>query len=268
VEQTNCNYCGETRKTGFFSSSDFSYVKCPKCGLVYQDPRPTFSELKKKVYTDRYFKYELRNQENFFSLMKLNLRDFNFIKLTSAMKPGQRRFLDIGCATGLLLDHMRSREWRTEGVELCRESADYAKKKLKLRVHHSSLEQKKFPTGLFDVVHMSHIIEHVPDPVQTLKEVYRILKPGGILFIITPNVQSLQAFLFRETWRSAHKDHLHLFSIKTLRRYLESADFRIISQFSYGGLAAGIRTRFLKRPLDSLAKRLNLGDVMAFACRK
>jgi 2-polyprenyl-3-methyl-5-hydroxy-6-metoxy-1,4-benzoquinol methylase len=268
MENVRCNFCGtDNRSRKVLQSDGFRYVRCRKCGFIYQDPRPSFSHLKNIVYTDKYFNYELRNQDNFFALMKLNLGDFGFDGITARM-PARKRFLDIGSATGLLLNHVRSRGWVPVGVELCGKSAEYTKKHFGIHVHNTTLEQVHFPGGYFDAIHMSHIIEHVPDPLFTLKEVRRILKPGGILLIITPNIASLQAFLFGKKWRSAHKDHLQLFSTRTLRMFLENAGLSVKKQFSYGGIGVGLAPAFIKKPVDKIAKALNFGDVTAFMCVK
>jgi len=272
LEFTACGSCGTINRRIFLSAGDFTYTRCRACGLVYQNPRYTFEHLKKKVYVKKYFHYEFRNQDNFFNLMRLNLRDFGFNRIVGEKGRG-RRFLDIGSATGLLLNHMKGLGWKTEGVELCRESADYACGQFGLKIHRTTLEETAFPGGRFDAVHMSHIIEHVPDPAGTLSEVYRVLKPAGHLMIVTPNVESFQAHVFGSRWRSAHRDHLTLFSTKTLGRYLRKAGFVVLRQFSYGGLLVDItqKNRFLKfiKPVvDRLAKFLNWGDVTAFLCVK
>jgi 2-polyprenyl-3-methyl-5-hydroxy-6-metoxy-1,4-benzoquinol methylase len=234
---------------------------------VYQNPQPDFEHLRKRVYVKKYFNYELRNEKNFVHLMGLNLRDSGFFKLTEKWGKG-KRFLDIGCATGLLLAQMRKKGWLVEGIELTKESASYARKKYKVKVHNNVLEKVNFKKETFDAIHMSHVIEHVPDPFQTLKEIHRILKVNGLFLIITPNYGSFQAFWFREKWRSAHKDHLTLFSIRTLSSMLKQVGFRIVCQYSYGGLAKGIPPVFLKPVMDRLSRIFNIGDVMVFLCRK
>lgn len=263
----SCGYCGSEKHKKVFDSPNFSYVQCNRCGLVYQNPQPDFEHLKSKVYINKYFKYELRNENNFVHLMELNLKDSGFLSLTEDWK-GKKRFLDIGSATGLLLSRMKKRGWVVEGIELTKDSAQFARKKYGVKVHNKVLEAVKFQEGAFDAIHMSHVIEHVPHPTQTLREIYRVLKKNGLFLIITPNYGSFQAMWFREKWRSAHKDHLTLFSKRTLSSLLKKNGFKILCQYSYGGLAKGIPPVFLKPAMDRLARILNVGDVMVFLCRK
>ena len=99
-------------------------------------------------------------------------------------------------------------------------------------------------------------------------EVHRILVPGGDAVVVTPNIDGLQARLFREKWRSAIADHLTLFSLKTLRKMLAASGFQVLKTVTWGGLAKGSVAGIVKRPVDYLAKRLSFGDVVLMLARK
>jgi 2-polyprenyl-3-methyl-5-hydroxy-6-metoxy-1,4-benzoquinol methylase len=197
--------------------------------------------------------------------MKLGLKDIGFDELFSGRGPGLG-FLDIGCATGMLLNHMRQKGWRSVGVEVCAESARYGIEKFGLDIRIGTLEQAGFPDRSFEAIHFSHLIEHVPDPRALLVEVRRILKPDGHMIVTTPNVTGMHARFAGRSWRSAIPDHIYLFSKKTLRRMLVETGFDIARLISWGGIPAGRRPDFIKRPADRLAKMLNIGDVMLFHC--
>jgi SAM-dependent methyltransferase len=266
VRTISCNLCGGRRYRKYLTAKDYSFVKCAGCGLVYQNPQPVFDDLKYR-YGQGYFEYELRNEENFFNLMKLGLQDIRFFELTEGVEQ-QGLFLDIGCATGMLLAFLRDRGWGVHGVELCRESAEYGISGKKLDIFIGTLEEAAFPGAHFPVIHFSHLIEHVPDPRHFLSEVNRILRPGGYAVIVTPNIDGLQARLFRERWRSAIADHLTLFSRRTLRRILMESGFEILKTVTWGGLAKGTVPELVKRPVDYLAKRMGFGDVVLVLTRK
>jgi 2-polyprenyl-3-methyl-5-hydroxy-6-metoxy-1,4-benzoquinol methylase len=264
LEKVRCNICGGEDTGVFLRMEGWTYRRCRSCGLVYQNPRPVFHDLKKR-YRGNYFAYELSNQQNFFNLMKLGLRDIGFEHLFDGDCRG-RWFLDIGCATGLLLNHLKQKGWRTTGVELCRESAEYGIQRFGLDIFIGTLEQAAFPDRFFDVVHFSHLIEHVPDPRGLLAEVRRVVKPDGHVVLTTPNAGGLHARFSGPGWRSAIPDHVYLFARRTLRRLLRETGFRVVRQVSWGGIPAGRRPDWLKRPADRLAKALNVGDVMLFHC--
>jgi 2-polyprenyl-3-methyl-5-hydroxy-6-metoxy-1,4-benzoquinol methylase len=261
-----CNLCGGRRHRRVLETPDYTFVRCTDCGLTFQNPQPLFDDLKAR-YGEEYFDYELRNEENFFNLMKLGLRDIRFFERTSSLD-GSKSFLDVGCATGMLLSYMRNRGWNVQGVELCRESAEYGMRSKRLNIHIGTLEQAGFPDASFPVVHFSHLIEHVPDPKAFFLEVRRILQPGGFAIVVTPNVEGLQARVFRERWRSAIADHLTLFSKRSLLKMLEATGYRILQTVTWGGLAKGSVPLLMKRPVDFLAKRLGFGDVVLALARK
>jgi 2-polyprenyl-3-methyl-5-hydroxy-6-metoxy-1,4-benzoquinol methylase len=265
LESIQCNICGSDQSRLFLKLEGYAYQKCVICGLVYQNPRPAFNDLKKR-YGVAYFDYELCNQENFFNLMKLGLRDIDFDSLYSHVK-GKKKFLDIGCATGLLLNYMQKRGWDCHGVEICRESAEYGMERFGLNIFIGTLEQASFPDSSFHAVHLSHLIEHVSDPSALLLEIRRILKPEGYMVLTTPNVSGMQARVSGKNWRSAIPDHVYLFSKKTMKKLLSNTGFNIYTQLSWGGIPAGKRPDVIKKPVDRLAKLLNVGDVMLFNCK-
>ncbi len=265
LEDNPCPLCGSRKFRLRLPGEGFRFVECRSCRLVYQQPRPRFQDLRER-YRSEYFRYELDNAANFFALMKLGLKDAGLEEVRPGAVAGLAgdRFLDIGCATGMLVADMRSRGWDARGVEICRESAEYGIRERGVDIFVGTLEEARFPADSFSIVHFSHLIEHVPDPRALLREVRRILLPGGYAVVTTPNVDGFQARLFGPRWRSAIADHLTLFSRRTLRRLLEEEGLRTLRVRTWGGLALGAAPAWLKRPADRLAKRLGFGDVMLF----
>lgn len=255
-----CALCGSAEAVSFLRAEGVLFVRCRSCGLVYQNPRPIFEQLRVR-YDEQYFSYELANEAAFLRLIELGLRDIRFERLAEGTA-APRRFLDVGCATGMLVQSVQGRGWQAEGVDLCRESAEYGRLHRGVAIRVGTLEEAAFPDGSFTVVHFSHLIEHVPDPRGFLREVSRILAPGGWAIVTTPNIDGLQARLFGAGWRSAIPDHLTLFSRRTLARLLKECGLAPRRTITWGGLAMGTAPPWLKRPVDRLAKRCGFGDVV------
>jgi SAM-dependent methyltransferase len=156
----------------------------------------------------------------------------------------------------------------TMGVEVCRPAAQYGIEQRGCDIRVGTLSDASFPDGSIDVVHSSHVIEHLTDPIAFVDEIWRILKPGGYIFVATPNAAGLQAKLFGARWRSAIADHMVLFSKRTLGRLLSEHHFAIERIKTWGGLGVGTAPLWLKGPVDRLAKRVGFGDVMIMRGRK
>lgn len=137
----------------------------------------------------------------------------------------QGRILDVGCGVGALLEALSLLGWETEGIDtdatvvaLCQGRG--------LNARVGLLEEQHYPDGSFDVVTMMHVIEHVPDPLRTLREVYRILRPGGRLIMLTPNLNSLGHQRFGIDWLGLDiPRHLCLFTSSTLTQVVEAVGF-------------------------------------------
>ena len=262
-----CVLCGSADNRFLYEVSGARFVRCSDCGAVFQNPMPHTRHLHERYGSD-YFSYELENETAFFTLMKLGLEDVGFSSLERGSFD-ERRFLDIGCATGMLLEDLRDRGGGdVYGVEVCRESVQYGRKKRGLRIFNGTLRQAEFPEEIFDVAHASHLIEHIDEPVSFMEEIRRVLKPGGYAIISTPNIGGLQSRIFKERWRSAIPDHMVLYSKQTLHRLLVRTGFQVCKKKTWGGLAAGLAAPFLKNILDKTAKRFGFGDVMIFLARK
>jgi len=151
------------------------------------------------------------------------------------------RLLDIGCGGGGFLAHMRDHGWQVQGVEPDPDAARVARERLGLNVATGTLEGAALPAASVDAVTMHHVIEHVPDPIALLGECSRVLKPGGRLVAITPNVESFGHRLFKSCWRGLEPPrHLHLFSLPALQACADRVGLHTESLRSIGRLSREI----------------------------
>lgn len=137
----------------------------------------------------------------------------------------QGKLLDVGCGSGEWLLTMRELGWQVDGVDFDDNAVKVARQK-GLNVACGDLHQQNYLNDQFDAITLNHVIEHVPDPIRTLVECRRILKPGGKLAIFTPNGASLSHRLFKQDWRGLETPrHLHVYSNDSLLRLLQQAGF-------------------------------------------
>jgi SAM-dependent methyltransferase len=128
------------------------------------------------------------------------------------------RLLDVGCGNGSFLAMMRDAGWDVQGVEPDPVGGRIAQERFGVPVIVGTLAEARLNDQSFDAVTLSHVIEHVHNPVALLQECHRVLKPGGRLVVVTPNVESRGHQVFGEHWRDLDPPrHLYLFSLRTLR---------------------------------------------------
>ena len=101
--------------------------------------------------------------------------------------------LDIGCASGYFLDIAQKNGWQIDGIELSQDLAKQAEALLNIQIYSLTLEEVNFASNYFDVVSMFDVLEHLSDPAKTLEEISRIMKPGGILVVNFPAIDSIFA---------------------------------------------------------------------------
>lgn len=263
-----CALCGGARFHPLWNCGSFSFVRCADCGLIQQNPQPEEGAVLER-YDRSYLDYEVERQFDYAALERKALDDLCLEEATETLRAEAEergrlpRVLDVGCATGALLSDFKARGWECLGVEPCAPAAAYGAKRFGLDIRPSTLGEAGLEAGSVDLFHASHLIEHLNDPGAFLDEARRILAPHGLLALTTPNADGFQARLLGSAWRSAIYDHLYLFSVRSLERLLEAHGFAVLRLITWGGWAAGLRPRFLKRPLDRAAKRHGFGDVVA-----
>ncbi|NJP07488.1 MAG: class I SAM-dependent methyltransferase [Chloroflexaceae bacterium] len=136
--------------------------------------------------------------------------------------------LDIGAGAGLFLALAQQHGWHVAGVEIAAYGPRYAAQQFGLTIHHGTIDDAHLPAEQFDVVMLQDTIEHVTNPRALLREVHRLLRPGGALIISTPNFHSLGRRLLGSRWALiSPAEHVHLFCIETLDHALTSAGFAV-----------------------------------------
>lgn len=234
VESVPCPYCGAADGTRLATEyGSIGIVRCG-CGLIRTSPRARDPE--RNYWGDRaaYF----REAALIFGGRAPHHRDPNYLEelaFIAEYVPGGR-FLDVGCNMGMLLRHARRMGWDAWGVEPSPSLSSLAREELGLNVLNCWLsEVPEELRGTFDVVALSDVFEHVPDPLGMLREARRMLKADGILYVKVPNgpfsifKQTVLRLLRRPAvdglWDAY--EHVVHYSDVTLGRMLEKGGFQV-----------------------------------------
>lgn len=210
-----CDLCGHDKARSYPNpANNPRIVRCVSCGLVYTYPRPSDDEYLKVSATDPMVWRPPDFLEDREGARYRALLD----ELATLKSSG--RFVEIGCGHGFTLKLARERGYEVYGVELQDHLADYARKELDLNVTTGELTDASFASEFFDIIIMWNVLEHGLSPTRLLEEVYRILRKGGIVSILVPNVESFNARKNPDWWSDYHFYH---FSSRTVKQYMLKA---------------------------------------------
>jgi SAM-dependent methyltransferase len=236
-QKNECTLCGsalEVVLTGLTdnrlgSPGSYEIRRCVHCGVEQTFPIPSAAELKALYETyynfggetgTRYTRW--REQFLFSSLYRAWIwldGDVAFHE-----RRGQGRLLDIGCNEGRGLRIYARNGFQVEGLEL-NETAAKVARNAGFEVHTCLVEEFS-PVNGYDVAILANVLEHSPDPRKMLRDVQRILAPGGQVWISCPNSRSWLRKVFGRSWLNWHVPfHIFHFSPKTLRRLLTDTGF-------------------------------------------
>jgi 2-polyprenyl-3-methyl-5-hydroxy-6-metoxy-1,4-benzoquinol methylase len=225
AEVVLCPLCGGEMHTMLFVKRGYPIVRCNACTLVFSNP-----QVREDVVLDEYRSGGSNDLwvDVLTSPRQLELDREKFVEILDELEPyrGEGRLLDVGTSIGLFLRLAVDCGWEGVGTEFGRRALAYARDELGVNVVDRPIEELD---GVYDAVTVLSVLEHVNDPRAFLREVRRLLAPGGAVYLIVPNVDSLACRVLHE--RAATFDgrnHLLYFSPRTLRGLLEREGFDVV----------------------------------------
>jgi len=247
-EINQCTFCGGDHFYGLFEQRDknfdfyekFTLEQCENCKVIFTSPQLTQKELEKyypkgyyafdKIKTKeesrkvrlRLFLYDLYyNNSLGNNILKILCSPFKFLIRGTQIIPGQK-LLDIGCGSGQFLYEMKQFYMDVQGIE----PGKIFKSDFNIK---PDLIKAKYKKESFDLITMNHVLQHVNNPKEMVKEIYRILKQNGLFIVSASNTRSLAYEIFKKDWFQLDVPrHLFNLSDKQLIKFLEERGFKVI----------------------------------------
>jgi len=236
----SCNLCGQEKEKILFERAVLAgsnVVVCMNCGLIYVNPRPSDKALN-ELYNENYYKgngfdgtadyvadairspFEQKTSAHF------------DVAVISDFVPSGGYLLDIGCGLGHLMKLAHARGYHVEGYDISPFAVEFVKKQ-GFHVYHSF---GSIPSERFDAVTIVETLEHANDPMAIIKEAFRVLKKGGVLYIWSENFDGfVENILRRRKDRrfgyASTVGHINFFTTKVIKSYFLKIGFRSFITF-------------------------------------
>jgi SAM-dependent methyltransferase len=239
----SCGHCGARewlRAPDRLHGRDVEYilVRCPSCFLVWLRNAPAPPEMHRH-YTPAYDRLIAAAGEN----SPGRWRDRN-----EALSPYKRSgaLLDLGCSSGAFLQTLYGGEWELFGIEMSEESANLAQRRTGATIFNGDILEAEFASNSFDLITCFDVFEHLYEPHKVIARVAQWLRPGGIFYVLVPNIDSAEARVFGTYWHGLELPrHLFHYSPASLRHLAESVGLKTVSLETRRNPAVGTSLRYV-----------------------
>jgi 2-polyprenyl-3-methyl-5-hydroxy-6-metoxy-1,4-benzoquinol methylase len=278
TEVVRCNLCdGDDYRVLFPAGKAQSnqIVQCRRCGLMYANPRAVELDFVKAARTDPGYLSEMlqRTYDPRMEKERRQVRDYvDTRSFLSGLFPARGALLEVGSGLGFLLHFFEQDGWITTGVDPDPLYCLHARQMLGLDVVADTLSNLQCAADTYEVALMMHVVEHVPDPYRTLSDVYRLLRPGGVLVVETPRYDTWSFKLLGHRERSILcEGHVYFFTTRTLEHLAQKVGYSVVRR-DYVGRTLTLdrllwnvgrisRNQGILAAIESASRRLRLSDV-------
>lgn len=226
VDSLRCQVCGGTEHRSYTTDPQGDFVRCRGCGLIVRNPpaedaAPSDDDQAQEDY------YEMYQERRPHKVWDDSRRLEAIVHYVDADGPVDH--LEIGCGLGSMVEAgARRLGLRSVGIDVLAYSAEFCRSQgLDARV--GSLVDTGFEDESFDLVTAMNVLEHIPRTEDGLREIHRVLRPGGVVGMIVPSGAYLKAHLLRHRYRNYHGKragfHQTYHSPATLLRLIERNGF-------------------------------------------
>lgn len=211
----NCFLCGNAKFNPIEMYAFAHLQRCASCGFVFAAPIPTLEELQ------TYYQNYPRDHE----VSPITLK--RYAELLEEFEPFRKtnRIIDVGCGDGHFLAVAKTKGWEVFGTEYTAEAVAVCEKK-GIKMHTGALNRANYESESFDVITSFEVIEHINNPHEEIANFNAILRKKGLVYVTTPNFNSVSRNLLKEKWTIVeYPEHLSYYTPKTIRQVFENEGF-------------------------------------------
>lgn len=278
-EKVNCPFCNSTDATiyeKFGSELQYTYVSCNNCQLIYQSPRPTYNKHFIDAAYAEYYQYAENISIDEFSNIKesgvaMFKKEVDFLLQFDKIRTAA---LDIGSGMGTFLFAVKPYYKEVLGLDVSVQMGNFVTQQMNVPVLIKQFDDFSY-SSKFSLIHMSHVLEHVPNPNKWLQKAKTHLETNGILVINVPNKKSLSFLLqhlfvklglkkqFSDAWSDPSRTPDHLFepTIPAMKYLLSKNEYEILDYFTYSRKDPVSNQSFLSKFLNRFLK---IGSNLSF----
>lgn len=212
----HCLVCNSTQLKPLEAYTAAHLVKCSACGFVFAQKIPTEQEL--IAYYDGYGRNDY--------LSPITIKRYN--ELLDQMEPFRKtnKLLDVGCGIGYFLEVAKERGWEVYGTEYTDRAIEICEGK-GIIMQQGKLDPSKFEAESFDIITSFEVLEHINNPIEETNNFYQLLRKGGLVYLTTPNFNSLLRYRLKERYDViTYPEHLSYYTPKTLNKLFKRCGFK------------------------------------------
>jgi len=211
----------------------FTFCRCAACGLIYQNPRPCLTAFE-ALYPPEYLPHQANNALS--QTVHSDLR--RTIAFIAKIQPTEGRLLDVGCGSGAFLRalHQLKPQWELTGIEPNPHAVELARQ-FNFPIYQTILENTQLEPHSWDAITLWNVLEHLPNPYETLCKLRQLLRPKGVLYLSLPLCDSWDAQIFGPAWVGWELPrHFVIFNRISLQKMLAKAGFTIFETVCLDGI--------------------------------
>jgi 2-polyprenyl-3-methyl-5-hydroxy-6-metoxy-1,4-benzoquinol methylase len=217
-DHISCLICNSSLLNILNDFKEAHLCQCHSCGFVFSKAIPTADELEKH--------YEGYSRNDYLS--PITILRYNELLDKMEIFRKTNRLLDVGCGIGYFLEVAKERGWEVYGTEYTDEAIEICSKK-EISIKKGPLNAQQYKPESFDIITSFEVIEHINNPIQELAHFNKILRKGGLVYLTTPNFNSLLRYWLKDKYNViCYPEHLSYYTPKTLKKLFTISGFKTL----------------------------------------